>query len=150
MKDWDIKKAGERLIWRLRPNEKGQHTSFKPNENDFNALKTVLRHITLGKENNASKHTLFAKLYIYQLTTFTRQYGTTIFNDHVQVEVSKMLNYPLSYFYDAFYSDLITNQIDTIVRGENVNVDSFKKVYDKETVDKQLEHMVTEALNRFK
>ena len=35
----NIKKAGERLIWRLKPDAKGNYKPFKPDNTDFNALK---------------------------------------------------------------------------------------------------------------
>ena len=155
MKDYDIKKAGDRLIWRLKPNENGQYINFKPNESDFKALKTVLGWITSEKEKSVLDNEILVKLYIYSLNDLIRKYDTDVLDGMVQKELSKILDTPLHLFYDAFDRSLVEVQMNKIIErardksGNKITKAKFMEVYDTDFQKEQLNHMISEALNRF-
>ena len=139
-----LEKGVNRLRWRFSSN-----TSFKPNQNDIEALNSVLEWIGSQKKINVLNQDLFAKLYIYELIRFLRQYDTTIFNDIVQKELSQVLDKPLSHFYDTFYEDLVHNQLSKIELKKGLSDEDFKINFTKEKVKAKLEHMVSEAVTQF-
>ena len=139
-----LEKGVNRLRWRFSSN-----TSFKPNQNDIEALNSVLGWIGSQKKINVLNQDLFAKLYIYELIRFLRQYDTTIFNDIVQKELSQVLDKPLSHFYDTFYEDLVHNQLSKIELKKGLSDEDFKINFTKEKVKAKLEHMVSEAVTQF-
>ena len=117
----ELKKAGERLLWRLSAKENGEYTTFKANENDFNALKTILEHINRQEKISLKNQSLFAKLFLYELTMEIRNYGTTVLNPFPLKKLSSLLKTPLKNFYDAFYQDLMNNQLNQLVDFDNIN-----------------------------
>ena len=118
---WDVKKSGERLLWRFATDEKGNYKSFTPNENDFVALKSVLGFINRQTNENVENNQLFAKLFIYHLTMEIRQFGTTVFNDYPLDKITKLLKTPLHLFCKAFYDDLHHNQLNKLVKYNDFN-----------------------------
>lgn len=152
---YDLKKAAGRLLWRFRQ-ENGKSVSFTPNETDIKSLNTVLEWINRDKKEKIEKNVLFAKLYIYTLTTFIRNYKTSVFDKEATSQVNRLLDMPLSSFYEAFKKDLYMNQIDKALEqvkdsktNEQVSIELFKEVYTKEFIQANLDHEITEALNRF-
>ena len=117
----ELKKAGERLLWRLSPKENGDYTTFKANENDFNALKTILEHINRQEKISLKNQSLFAKLFIYELTMEIRDLQTTVLNPFPLKKLSNLLKRPLESFYDAFYKDLINNQLNKLTDFDKIN-----------------------------
>lgn len=150
--NYNLKKAAERLLWRFKI-EKG----FTPNKNDKNALNTVLNWINREKEVNIHERAviLFSKLYIYILNQNIEYYKTDVLENEPQKEISKLLDLPLENFYEAFYSKLKDRQLDRMLeRVEKQNDKTFTKQELKEYFDhnfskEHLNHMITEALNRF-
>ena len=61
-KFWDVKRAGERLLWRF-----GLDKPFLPNEDDKLALKSVLAWINRQSSGVIENNPLFAKLFLLQL-----------------------------------------------------------------------------------
>ena len=139
-----LEKGVNRLRWRFSSN-----TSFKPNQNDIEALNSVLGWIGSQKKINVLNQDLFAKLYIYKLIEFLKMYDTSIFNEIAQKELSQVLDMPLEAFYDRFYNDLIHNQIKRITLKKGVTLEDFKVKFTKEKVKAKLEHMVSEAVTQF-
>lgn len=151
-KFWDVKRAGERLLWRF-----GLDKPFKPNADDRIALKSVLHSYNGFCSDAINNNQLFAKLYIYQLTQDIRYHQTTVFEELVQLELSKVLDTPLHLFYDAFIADLYGNQLNRIseVSSQKEKLDvvkyaqRFKETYNKDFVTAKLDEMIVNALNRF-
>ena len=115
---WNVQKAGEKLLWRLSPQKNGEYKAFKPNESDFNALKSILGMINRIEKNNVANNRLFAKLYILFLTQEIRYHETTVFNDDIFTLVNAKLNYSLESYYAAFMNDLHGNQFNRILIDE--------------------------------
>lgn len=146
---YNVKKAGEKLFWRLSPDSKGEYKHFKPNENDFKALKSVLGMINRIKKNNVSNNVLFGKLCIYFLTQSIRHNETTIFNGNVQLELARLLDRPFGHFVKAFTSDLHTNQINKITiknfEKDIIDINKFKETFNDDYNEKKL----TEIINTY-
>ena len=140
----ELDKSIQRLTWRLTSNK-----AFKANQNDVDAFNSVLGWITSQKKINLLNHNLFAKLYIYELTRQVRGMESTVFETINQKEVSRILAMPLSVFYKAFHTDLHMNQITKAVKKEGVTDEELKEKYSLEEVTKKLNHMITEAINKF-
>lgn len=151
---WDIKKAAGKLKWRFRK-EKGNYKPFTPNDNDIEALNCILNWINHQKKETLNNNQLFAKLYIYHLTMNIRYFETTVLDPIPQKDLSRLLNMPIHLFYEAFETDLYGNQLNKILNNsENINEIlkehiEQKTLYPREMIESQLNHMITEALNRF-
>ena len=117
----ELEKAGKNLLYKLSPNKEGVYFNFKPTESDFKDLKTVLGWINRQTELSLKNNTLFAKLFIYELTMEIRSYGTTVLNPLPLNKLSSILKKPLPLFYDAFYKDLINNQLNKLVEFDEIN-----------------------------
>ena len=156
MDDYNIKKAGEKLIWRLKPDDKGNYKAFKPNKNDFEALKVVLGHITSSLEKERLDNGLFAKLYIYTFCDFIRKFESDVLESEIKVQLDRLLSAPIETFYEAFNNDLNTIQLDRMIgRCKKENDTKFTReemasFFNKETQRKKLDFMISEALNNFK
>lgn len=111
---WNVKNSGKRLMYKLSPNEKGQYQTFKVNEDDFNALKSVLGYINRSQENNALNSELYFKLFILQLVGDIRENKTTIFNDFLFARISNQLSMPLPLFFKTLYDDICANQLNKL------------------------------------
>lgn len=150
----DLIKASSRLKWRFRK-EQGNFKHFTPNEKDVEALNCILNWINNQKKDTLNNNQLFAKLFIYQLTMNIRYFGTTVLDPIPQKDLSRILNTPLINFYKAFENDLYNNQLNTLLE-KDVDQDRVlkdyieqKNLYPSELITGQLNHMITEALNRF-
>ena len=117
---WNVQKAGEKLLWRLSPQKNGEYKAFKPNDSDFNALKSILGMINRIEKNNVANNRLFAKLYINFLTQEIRYHETTVFNEDIFTIVNSKLNYSLDSYYAAFVNDLQGNQWNRILKDKTV------------------------------
>lgn len=155
---WDIEKSAKRLIWRLAPNEKGETQSFKPNENDFNALKSILGSLDREKNKSMSYAPLFAKLFIYVLNQNIRHLETTFLDTIPEKELSRLLNTNVELFFKAFYNDLKDNQLNKLTKTDDKNKQNeilkeyqdLQKTYTYDYVKGQLIDMINKALKRFK
>ena len=153
----DIKKAAGKLIWRLKPDKEGNFKSFTPNQNDVDSLNCILNWINNQKKETLNNNKLFAKLYIEKLAFELRNSNSTIFNNYSQIKVSTILDMPLESFYEAFKRDLYLRQFkklledDSIVdeKGLVVSQNQFQESFNDDYIRSQLNHMMTEALNRF-
>lgn len=149
MNDYDIKKAAEKLLWRFN-SKKG----FTPNENDKSSLNTLLNWINKEKENRLKDNLKFAKLFIYVFNQNIRHYQTDVLDKEPQKELSRLLNIPIEIYYERFYEEIRTVQLKKMinrVKKENGNFtkQELEDYFDKDFVKEQLNHMITEALNRF-
>lgn len=149
---WDVKRAGERLLWRFSLDK-----PFKPNADDKLALKSVLAWINKQSSGVLERHNCFAKLYLLQLVGLIRENKTTVFNDVVFSELSHQLSKPLDLFYKAFYEDLASNQLNRLTKdnittkeGEAVIMDykRFKETFPLETVVSKLNEQMIATLHR--
>lgn len=120
---WNVKKAGQRLQWRIQPNDKGEYKTFKVNEDDSKALNSILGSINSIKNLDTSNQILFEKLLIRFLTQEIRHHGTTIFDNNLLTEISTILAYPLESFYTAFYNDLHSNQLNRLLTNKTEKED---------------------------
>lgn len=153
----DVEKSVKRLIWRLAPNENGDFTSFLPNTNDFNSLKSILGSLDRDKKINVSNNVLFAKLYIYHKTMIIRHYGTTALELETQKEISRLLEKPLDLYFEAFHRDLHDNQLnklmDSKTEKEKIEIieqyKNLKKTFTLDYVKSKLLEEINEALKTF-
>ena len=137
-------KALNRLHWRFT-----QGKAFKPNQNDANALNLVFDWIARQKEINVLNSELFAKLYIYNLNQNINYHKTSVFDNTPQKDLSRILSYPIEYFYQSFHKSLHHNQLSTLNLKDGITVDDLKDKYTLEIVTDRLQHMIGEATNKF-
>jgi hypothetical protein len=154
---WDVKKAGERLLWRFGQDDKGNFKNFTPNDQDFIALKSVLAWMNRQSSGIIENSPLFAKLYILQLVGEIRENKTTVFNDHVFAKISNQLAKPLELFYTTFYDDLVANQFTRLTpenfktkEGDAVLMDviRFKETFPIENIVSELNDRMIKTLHR--
>lgn len=148
---WDVKKAGERLLWRF------SLKSFAPNEDDQMALKSVLAWINRNASENVNNNQLFAKLYVYFLTQEIRYNQATVLDEKLQKKVHSMLDKPLALFYKAFINDLYSSQFNKLKEGQTLqesnevmmDIIQFKETFNEDYCIGKLNQMISESLNRF-
>lgn len=153
----DLKKAVGKLKWRFRKDDKNNFKSFTPNQNDVEALNCIMNWINNQKKETLNDNKLFAKLYIYHLTMNIRHFETTVLEPIPQKDLSKILSYPLEHFYKSFEMDLYNNQLNGLLEATD-DIEQLEIIqsyieqndlYPREHIAMQLNHMITEALNRF-
>ena len=146
---YNFDKALQRIGWRFTSKK-----PFLPNQQDIDSINCILQWINNQKKEDLKKNHLFAKLFIYNLNQIIRDYDTDVLNDFAQKELSRLLNIPLEAYYRAFKQELDNVQVNKIVAahklGKEVTEADLKEKYDIKYVENQLNHMITEALNRFK
>lgn len=155
-KFWDVKKAGERLLWRFQKTN-GNYKAFTPNESDEIALKSVLSWINRNATENVNNNKLFAKLYIYFLTQEIRYNSATVFDSQLQKNINAKLAIELPLFYKAFISDLYGSQYARLTKGQTLqesnevinDILKFKETFNEDYCIGKLNEMISEALNRF-
>lgn len=151
----DVKKSVERLIWRFRKDKEGDYIQFKPNNNDFNELLNIIGWIEQQKELSLLNNDLFAKLFIHVLNQNIEYYNTDVLEEEPQKEISRLLSTPLKLFYKAFHSKIQSVHINRILertKKENSNEitkQELREFFDLDFVTEQLNHMITEAINKF-
>ncbi len=154
IKNYDLRKSIERLLWRFSKDENEKTKSFYPNTNDLKALQNITTWIGRQKSETITNNQLFAKLYLYHFTDLMRKYDAIAFDVIIEKELSSLLDRPLESFFKAFYNDLITRQFETnnIRRLEKglmpIDEDEFKANYPYEVAKTQMLNVITEALNR--
>lgn len=153
--NYNVQKAASKLLWRFN-SVNGQTKSFNPNKDDIQSLNTLLECINREKKQKIQENVLFAKLFIYVLTIYLREYETTIFDKEITSQVSMLLDKPLDLFYKAFENEIYSNQITEICKimkdkrtDKEITAEDFKKTYTPEFIQMNLDLMITEALNRF-
>lgn len=150
IKEYDLKKSAKRLIWRFN-----LKNGFTPNTDDKNALNCVLEWINREKEDRLKDNILFAKLFIYILNQNIRYYETDVLEKEPQKHLSKILDTPIELFYEAFNRELENVQLNRMLErvkkenDTNFTKDELKQYFDKTFQKEELNHMITEALNRF-
>ena len=151
IKDYDLKKSAKRLIWRFN-----LKNGFIPNNEDKSALNCVLEWINREKEDRLKDNIQFAKLFIYIFNQNIRHYETDVLDSEPQKQLSKILDTPIELFYEAFNRELENVQLKRMmerVKKENdtkFTEQELKEYFDKSFQKAELNHMITEALNRFK
>jgi hypothetical protein len=120
---FNLDKAVNRLSWRF-----SNETTFKPDNNDVEALNTVFEWINHQKKETLNKNTLFAKLFIYHLTMNVRHYETTILNDFPQKDIISLLEKPLDLYFKAFHQDIHNNQLNKLVEFDKINAQIDKDI----------------------
>jgi len=162
----DVKKSVERLVWRLKKDKQGSYTSFKPNENDFKELLNIIGWIDRQKEISLLNGNLFAKLYIYHLSQMIETYSynktldpkshesyTSFLESEPQKELSKILDRDIETFYLAFHNKINSDWRDHLCRKliakKDITQEYVNERYSFEKVKDQLNHIITEAINKF-
>ena len=164
IKEYDIKKAASRLSWRFSK-KNGESKAFTPNENDIEAVNTLLTWINKEKENSLYKNELFAKLFIYFLNNRIEKYNydknchpdefegyISFLDTEPEKDLCRILDLPLESFYVAFFDKINKDWRDYLINKLKKNQDIKNEPLEKYTLDRvklELNHKITEALNRF-
>ena len=145
---WNLEKAIKRIAWRFTSNK-----PFTPNDNDLDALNSVIGWSNRQQADAVKSNQLFAKLYIYHLNQTIRYFESNIFDDIPQKDLSRLLDLPLDNYYSAFHKELQSNNVTRVVKDKTIaNEDLLKELEEKytlEVVTEKLDEMINEALNRF-
>jgi hypothetical protein len=119
----NIKTAQKHFQRRFAKDSKGNFYTFKVESKDVEAINCIFTEMNKRDERTLAKNNLFAKLLVYQYTQNIRYHETTILSDLnlAQVELCKILEYPLESIYKGFYNDLHGNQLNRLVKYGEVN-----------------------------
>ncbi len=142
-----LEKSIERISWQF-----SRGVSFKPNDADVISWNNIIQWIASQKQVTMSNQQLFAKLYIEKLVREIRESKSTVFDNDIQKEVSRVLSMPIELFYKAFHSDLHNNQIKKVLKDklkEDVTFEDMENKYTLDFVTNKLNEMITESINEF-
>lgn len=142
-----LEKSIERISWQF-----SRGVSFKPNDADVISWNNIIQWIASQKQVTMSNQQLFAKLYIEKLVREIRESKSTVFDNDIQKEVSRVLSMPIELFYKAFHSDLHNNQIRKVLKDklkEDVTFEDMENKYTLDFVTNKLNEMITESINEF-
>jgi hypothetical protein len=128
----NLKSAVSRFQFRFNKDTKGEYRNFKPNKEDIDAINCILTELNNRDEKALEKNNLVAKLLIYQYTQNIRHYGTTVLSDFnlANIDLCKVLEYPLESMFKSFHSDLHNNQLNKLIENSDVNDAIDEKVAD--------------------
>ena len=135
----------------------GKHRTFEVTEEDFNALKSLLGYINRVESKTIYNNQLFAKLYIMDLVGRIRKSGTTIFNSFLFKDISNQLARPLDDFYEAFYKDICSNQLNKLTEGTFTDKEGnavvmdykrFKETFSLEYMKTKIDEQMNKTLHR--
>lgn len=148
-----LKKAINRMSWRF-VGEK----PFTPNENDIKAVNDIITWINNQKSESIKNNKLFAKLYVFYLDEHIKRLETTVLDDAPQKALSRLLSTDINAFYTSFHNNLHQNKFNQFLIFDKKDLNKisdkelkkiFKEEYNFDFVVKELNEMITEALNRF-
>jgi len=152
---YDVKRAGEKLLWRFKIDENGHTKNFKPNLDDLNALKCLLGYISNKKLENISNNTLAVKLFIMSYKEYIRKLDACVLDDKFNIYIASLLDKPLDFYYESFLSEFKTNQISKLTEYcVNKNQKSFTKeqlsrLYTDDFILNKLNETISNALENF-
>lgn len=156
MNDYDIKTAGQRLLFRFKPNEKGFCKTFTPNDEDIKALSVLLKWITRQKEDVVNNNLLFSKLFIKTLLSNIRTTEACVLDEMIHKELLRDLNKPIEFYIEGFVNEIRVNQASKVCflakdknKTQEQLTEMFNRVYSPEFIESKLRDYVSEALNRF-
>lgn len=154
-----LKKAINRLAWRFTPDKLTKKVKpFTPNENDIKCVNDIITWVNNQKNISIKNNKLFAKLYIFYLDEHIKRFETTVFDEIPQQALSRLLSMNLNAFYTSFHNNLHQNKFnkflkistdDLEIKTDDELMQMFKEEYNFDYVVKELQEMITEALNRF-
>tara|TARA_R110000851_G_scaffold269806_1_gene422469 strand:- start:2 stop:607 length:606 start_codon:yes stop_codon:yes gene_type:complete len=126
----NLKKAVSRFQFRFSKDNKGEFRNFKPNKEDVEAINCILTELNIRDKQTLAKNNLVAKLLVYQYTQNIRYYGTTVLSDlnFAQRDLCKVLEYPLESIYKGFHNDLHSNQLNRLIKNNDINDEIDKKI----------------------
>ena len=128
----NLKSAVSRFQFRFNKDTKGEYRNFKPVREDVEAMNCILTELNNRDEKVLAKNNLVAKLLIYQYIQNIRYHGTTVLSDFniANVDLCKVLEYPLESMFKSFHRDLHHNQLNKLIENSNVNDAIDNKVAD--------------------
>lgn len=164
-----VEKSLQRLHWRFSPNEKGQINSFKPNQNDADALNDVIEWIEREKNKTMLKHQLFAKLFVVLLgeyQVFYKDINTAqkvihqLLDDDIENHISWFRDKFNSTVFEKAHKDLGLSNKPHYMQTEEEAANDLKIIEDNqkyflnhinkwslEKITESLEKQITNALN---
>jgi len=159
-----IEKSLQRIHWRV---SKGD--SYKPNENDIEAINFMVEWVNNQKEKTIQQNRLFAKIYAYALIQELEFYKDIEFASN---NLCNVLSSPLELLYKKFQASfnrmklnefrrsvglsekhcLLINEEDTAKEDEIIrqHQDVFIKLMEGIDTDDQLNNQITECINKYK
>lgn len=114
----EITKAVQRLGWRFKKASERSDHSFRLNQNDLKALRSIDDYIVKTQKEQFQDYELFAKLYINYLTELIEHYETTILDSVPRRKINNILKQSLP--------DLINKLTDSLNDSEKYSL--FKEI----------------------
>ncbi|WP_456867568.1 hypothetical protein [Galbibacter sp. BG1] len=115
-----IDQAIDKFKWNI------QNGRWKANENDIKAFNALVEYVNNQRALNVNKNVPFAKLYIYVYSLFLKQFQASIFDPIPQKEISKLLDKPLSFFYEKFAEQINENERDRVLEKYGYDIKNVK------------------------
>ncbi|MDP2525638.1 hypothetical protein [Maribacter dokdonensis] len=96
-----IDNAIKRLIWRFE-----KFNIIMVNNNDIDALNTVVKYINNIQAQKPDIHPHFSKLYVSTLKNFTDKYDTNLDNQLINIKIKNLLSTPFNFLIEDFTSQM--------------------------------------------
>lgn len=100
-----IKSALSRIIWRVQGN------GWNANQNDQEAINTIIDFVNNKSKKQINDNQLFAKLFVYVYSNFLEYYKTTVFDKTPEKELHKILEKPLTQIIEDLKEQLNTSEM---------------------------------------
>lgn len=157
-----ITKAIQRFVWRLK-------NGWKANENDLEALNTIIDFVNNKHNAQLSNNEVAFKLYVTALSWFIDHYKTDVFDPIPQKELHKLLNKPLQPFIQRFTDKINLKALESVLDEKGINplktisnaqkgisndvtelsMNDFNDAYDVESVSGILQNQFNLFLNQY-
>lgn len=145
-----IKESIQRLQWRFMDSVK-KNKPFHINENDAEALNTLIEFYDKTSKDNYKNNELAFKMYLWHRIEMMKHYKEDILGVQSQKTIASALSKPVQSFIDRFTDFINENDIRVLIES----VDSVKKPYftlsesEKTNGVLKLEKMLKENPNLF-
>lgn len=167
-----VEKALNRIAWRLK-------NGWMANQNDVDALNSIIEFVNQKQKEQINYNQLFAKLYVHLYGEYLKYYDATVFDKEPQIELNKILEKSLVQIIQDFRKDLNESErylnrrnlglsenhpatrndtqkendtkiLEGLIEEDKINGVFFDEIWDYETVEKNLTIQINAALNTFK
>lgn len=118
----DIIKSIQRLGWRFSEASKRSDLSFKINQNDLEALKSLSEYVEQCQKQQYEANELFTKMYIFTSMRVIEKEGSSLLNNSARKRIINILKKPLSQIIGEFKESVNDNEKNAFIREMGIEL----------------------------
>lgn len=140
------REAIKRLGWRFSESAKRSDKSFRINQDDVKALKTIADYYESESKRQIINNQLFGKMYIYLYGEFVSYYKSGPLDTIAQNELHKLLDKPIRQIVEDVMDRLNISELENVIKTQDIK-DFSPMEYEEVSIN--LQAMINGALNEF-